>query len=85
MDTAGAGLHLAKIGVDEYTASGSVEGLQKPEDIDESYSAAGADATLGGGGIAALRKFSNAVVIYPTGTSAGLSSLDVGGMRITRT
>lgn len=78
-----SGLHLASVGIGEYTAAGSVEGLKTPQDINGIYTAIGAGVTLGGGGsIAALRN-QNGVVIHLTSTSAGLSiSLAVGGMKI---
>src|SRR5262245_60891256 len=43
------GLALASVGVTEYTASGSVTGLRKLEDIGGIYTAVAAGGTLGGG------------------------------------
>jgi hypothetical protein len=44
-----SGVSLGSAGVNEYTVSGTVTGLMRPEDINGIFSAAGAGATRGGG------------------------------------
>jgi len=78
-----SGLQLASVGIQEYTAAGSVEGLRRPQDINGVYTAVGAGLTLGGGGSIAAMRNQNGVAIHLTSTSAGLSiSLAAGGMKI---
>src|ERR1700722_17194767 len=45
-----SGLSLASVGVTDYTAAGSVEGLKTPEGINGVFPSVAAGATLGGGG-----------------------------------
>src|SRR5271165_6374807 len=52
-----SGLSLASVGITQYTAAGSVEGLKSPQSINGVFTSVAAGATLGGGGnIAAMRK-----------------------------
>jgi hypothetical protein len=78
-----SGLQIASVGIHEYTAAGSVEGLKTPQDINGVYTAIGAGLTLGGGESIAAMRNQKGVVIHLTATSAGLSiSLAAGGMKI---
>src|SRR5271165_340685 len=67
-----SGLSLASVGITEYTAAGSVEGLKSPQNINGVFTSVAAGATLGGGNIAAMRN-QNGVAIHLTSTTAGLS------------
>jgi hypothetical protein len=79
-----SGLQLATVGVQEYTAAGSVEGLRRLRDVNGVYTAVDAGLTLGGGGSIQAMRNQNGVVIHLTSTSEGLSvSLAAGGMKIT--
>jgi len=81
-----SGISLASVGVTEYTAAGSVEGLKTPQDINGVFTSVGAGATLGGGGNVAAMRNQNGVVIHLTSTTAGLSlSLAAAGMKISLT
>ena len=78
-----SGAQIAAVGVHEYTAAGSVEGLKTPEDIDGIFTTANAGVTVAGGGSVSALRNQNGVVIYLNSTSSGLSlSLAVGGMKI---
>ena len=78
-----SGLSVASVGVTDYTAAGSVEGLKRPQDIAGVYAAATAGGTLGGGGNVAAMKNQNGVVIHLTSTTQGLSlTLAAEGMKI---
>ena len=79
-----SGVSLASVGVTNYTAAGSVEGLKTPEDINGVFTSVAAGATLGGGANIAAMKNQNGVVIHLTSTTAGLGlSLAAEGMKIT--
>src|SRR5258708_38175404 len=68
-----SGLSLVGVGVDEYTATGSVTGLKQVQDIDGPYVAAAAGATVvGGAGAIALDNL-NGVTIHLTSATQGLS------------
>jgi len=78
-----SGLSLASVGITEYTAAGSVEGLRSPQSINGVFTSVAAGATLGGGGSIAAMKNQNGVVIHLTSTTAGLSlSLAAEGVKI---
>jgi hypothetical protein len=78
-----SGISLASVGVADYTAAGSVEGLRTPQDINGVFTSVSAGATLGGGGSIAAMRNQNGVVIHLTSTSAGLSlSLAAEGLKI---
>jgi hypothetical protein len=67
------GVSLASLGVAEYTASGSVTGLRRPEDIDGIYTAVSASGTVGvGGGVTAMQN-QNGVTIRMAGMTKGLN------------
>src|SRR5260370_14797649 len=77
------GLTIASVGVNEYTASGSVEGLRRASDVYGTYSAVDAGVTLGGGASISAMRNQNGVVIHLTSTDDGLSlSLAAQGLRI---
>jgi hypothetical protein len=78
-----SGISLASVGVTQYTAAGSVEGLRSAQDINGVFTSVAAGATLGGGANVAAMKNQNGVVIHLTSTTAGLSlSLAAAGMKI---
>jgi len=78
-----SGVSIASVGVTDYTAAGSVEGLKTPQDINGNFTAVSAGGTLGGGGNIAAMKNQNGVVIHLTSTTAGLSlTLAAEGMKI---
>jgi hypothetical protein len=78
-----SGISLVSVGVKDYTAAGSVEGLKTPQDINGVFTSVSAGATLGGGGSVAAMKNQNGVVIHLTSTSTGLSlSLAAEGLKI---
>ena len=79
-----SGLSVASVGVTNYTAAGSVEGLKTPQGINGVFTAVMAGATLGGGGNISAMKNQNGVVIHLTSTTQGLSlSLAAEGLKIT--
>ena len=79
-----SGVSIASVGVTDYTAAGSVEGLKTPQDINGNFTAVSAGGTLGGGGNIAAMKNQNGVVIHLTSTTQGLSlTLAAEGMKIT--
>jgi hypothetical protein len=79
-----SGLSVASVGVTNYTAAGSVEGLKAPQDINGVFTAVTAGGTLGGGGNISAMKNQNGVVIHLTSTTQGLSlSLAAEGLKIT--
>jgi|SRR5271157_3216538 len=81
-----SGISLASVGVTDYTAAGSVEGLRTPQDINGVFTSVAAGATLGGGGNVAAMRNQNGVVIHLTSTTAGLSlSLAAEGLKISLT
>jgi len=78
-----SGLSVASVGVTDYTAAGSVEGLHSPQGINGVFTAVSAGATLGGGGNISAMKNQNGVVIHLTSTTEGLSlSLAAEGLKI---
>jgi hypothetical protein len=81
-----SGISLVSVGVNDYTAAGSVEGLKTPQDINGVFTSVSAGATLGGGGSIAAMRNQNGVVIHLTSTSTGLSlSLAAEGLKISLT
>jgi hypothetical protein len=78
-----SGLSVASVGITDYTAAGSVEGLMSADQIAGVYTAVAAGGTLGGGGNIAAMKNQNGVVIHLTSTTQGLSlTLAAEGMKI---
>jgi hypothetical protein len=78
-----SGITLASVGVSDYTAAGSVEGLKTPEAINGVFTSVAAGATLGGGGSVAAMRNQNGVVIHLTSTTTGLSlTLAAQGLKI---
>ena len=78
-----SGVSIASVGVTDYSAAGSVEGLKTPQDINGVFRAVSAGGTLGGGGNIAAMKNQNGVVIHLTSTTQGLSlTLAAEGMKI---
>jgi len=67
-----SGLSIADVGVSDYTAAGSVYNLKKPEDIEGTYAAATAGATVGGGVSGAAMRNQNGVLIQLSATRQGL-------------
>jgi len=79
-----SGLAVASVGITDYTAAGSVEGLKSADQIQGVYTAVSAGGTLGGGGNISAMKNQNGVVIHLTSTTQGLSlTLAAEGMKIT--
>jgi hypothetical protein len=78
-----SGLSVASVGITDYTAAGSVEGLKSADQIAGVYTAVAAGGTLGGGGNIAAMKNQNGVVIHLTSTTQGLSlTLAAEGLKI---
>ncbi len=78
-----SGVSLASVGVTQYTAAGSVEGLKTPQGINGVFTSVAAGATLGGGGSIAAMRNQNGVVIHLTSTTSGLSlSLAAEGLKV---
>src|SRR5258706_6707858 len=66
------GLSVGDIGASKFSASGSVYHLASVSDINGTYGAAEAGATVGGGGGAVTMKNDKGVVINVTSSTAGL-------------
>ncbi|HEX9462645.1 MAG TPA: hypothetical protein VGB82_08595 [Alphaproteobacteria bacterium] len=78
-----SGFSLASVGVDEYTATGSVVGLKRVQDINGVYTAASAGATVAGGASATAMENQNGVTIHMTSTTEGLNlTLAAEGVQI---
>src|SRR5215469_1052707 len=78
-----SGLSVASVGVTDYTAAGSVEGLVTASDINGVFTAVSAGGTLGGGGNVSAMKNQKGVVIHLTSTTRGLSlTLAAEGLKI---
>ena len=75
-----SGLSLASVGINDYTPAGSVTGLKSPQDINGTFTAVSAGATLGGGGSVAAMTNQNGVVIHLTSTTLGVEP-DARGFR----
>jgi len=78
------GFAVGDVGVTSIDATGSVYNLTKLEDFDGNYAAAGAGATLAGGGSIMTMQNPHGVVIHVTSTTAGLN-LNLGPSGITFT
>ena len=77
------GLSIIDVGVSNYTASGSVYNLKKLSDIEGTYTAAEAGATVAGGVSATVMQNDKRVVIKMTATRSGLQfSLAPNGVNI---
>jgi hypothetical protein len=78
------GLSVGEIGITRATARGTVLDLKKLEDFSGNYAAAGAGATVGGGGEAMIMRNQNGVVIELTSTTQGASlKAAAAGLRLT--
>ena len=66
-----SGLSVGAIGASKFDASGNVYNLKKPADIEGTYAAVAASATVGGGAGATQMKNGKGVLIKETETSAG--------------
>jgi hypothetical protein len=78
-----SGLSIADVGVSDYTAAGSVYNLKKPEDIEGTYAAATAGATVGGGVSGAAMRNQNGVLVQLSATRQGLQfTLAPAGIKI---
>jgi len=77
------GLSAGSVGATDVTAKGKVYHLKELADIEGNYAAAGAGATVGGGGSVATMRNQNGVVIETVSTTQGLKfSLAAGGVKI---
>jgi len=66
------GVSIADVGASDYTATGSVYNLKKVEDIEGTYAAATAGATVAGGVSGAAMKNQHGVLIQLSATREGL-------------
>jgi hypothetical protein len=78
-----SGIGLGSVGVNEYTGSGTVTGLRRPEDINGIFTSVGTGLTLGGGASFREMKNENGATIQLGSTTEGLSvSVAAGGMKV---
>jgi hypothetical protein len=78
-----SGLSVGSAGISESTASGTVTGLTRPQDINGIYTAAGAGLTVGGGAGVTEMENNNGVAIDLKTTTEGLSAtVAVKGVQI---
>src|SRR6266446_7390084 len=78
------GISIADVGVSNYTATGSVYNLKKVEDIEGTYAAATAGATVAGGVSGAAMRNQNGVLIQLSATRQGLQfTFAPAGIKIT--
>lgn len=78
-----SGVALRSVSAIDYTAAGSVTGLNRPTDINGTYTRIRADLTLGGGASIAEMRNEKGVTIHLDSTTEGLSvSLAVTGMKV---
>lgn len=83
-DVAVDGLSVGSVGVTSIDAVGEVYYLKKLEDLNGTYTAAGAAGTIGGGAGALSMKNANGVMIAMTATTKGVSlTLAVSGVTLT--
>ena len=76
-----SGLSVNDVGVDHIEGVGEVYNLRKAEDLSGNYVAAGAGATLAGGGLVAALENQNGVIIHFHSTTQGLRlNLSVNGV-----
>jgi hypothetical protein len=79
-----SGVSIADVGVSNYTATGSVYNLKKVEDIEGTYAAATAGATVAGGVSGAAMKNQHDVLIQLSATRQGLQfTFAPAGIKIT--
>lgn len=79
-----SGLSIADVGVSNYTATGSVYNLKKPEDIEGTYAGVTAGATVAGGVSGAAMRNQNGVLIQLSATREGLQfTFAPAGIKIT--
>ncbi len=77
------GLAVGAVGASSFTAVGSVYKLNKLEDFNGNYTAAAAQATVGGGAGATAMKNQNGVVIQLVSTTQGVDfKLAASGVKI---
>lgn len=77
------GVSVGDVGASKATTSGKVYHLKSLSDFDGNYTAASADATVGGGGGATTMRNQNGVVINLTSTTRGLKlKLAAEGVKI---
>jgi hypothetical protein len=67
------GLSIGEAGIKKAEATGKVYNLPKIEDFNGNYTAAGAEATIAGGGGGTALRNQNGVVIYLSSTTRGLN------------
>lgn len=78
-----SGVSLGTAGVNEYSATGTITGMNRPQDINGIFSAVGTGLTLGGGASVAAMTNENGVTIQLDSTTEGLSAtLAVKGIQI---
>jgi hypothetical protein len=76
-----SGLSVGDVGVTSLDASGSVYNLKSLADFDGNYTAAGAGATLAGGGSAVAMRNQNGVTVNLVSTTQGVKfTLGAGGV-----
>jgi hypothetical protein len=75
------GLSVGDVGVTKLEASGKVYGLKDLADFDGNYTAAGAGATVAGGGSVVAMKNQNGVEVHLVATTQGVKiALGAGGV-----
>ena len=80
------GLSIGEAGIKKAEATGKVYNLPKIEDFNGNYTAAGAEATIAGGGGGTALRNQNGVVIYLASTTRGLNfKLAAEGVEMTAT
>ena len=78
-----SGVSLGSAGVNEYTATGTITGMSRPQDINGIFSAVGTGLTLGGGASVAAMTNDKGVTIQLDSTTEGLSAtVALKGMQI---
>jgi hypothetical protein len=69
-----SGVSVGTAGVNEYTATGTITGMNRPQDINGIFSAVGTGLTVGGGASAAAMTNEKGVSIQLDSTTGGLSA-----------
>ncbi len=78
-----SGLSVASVGVTDYAAAGTVENLQRPQDIAGVYTAATVGGTIGSGAGSSAMRNQNGVVIHLSLAMQGISlTLAAEGVKI---
>jgi hypothetical protein len=78
-----SGVSVGTAGVNEYTATGTITGMNRPQDINGIFSAVGTGLTVGGGASVAAMTNEKGVTIQLDSTTEGLSAtLAVKGIQI---